>query len=249
MNLCDLSFCRLCVSDFRRDGLLRCLWTTSKTMTLLTADEVHLWLVDLDSVEPIEACGSVLSEEEQARSATFRFDHDRQHFMTRRAILRRLVGEYRGIAPAKIEFRNDPHGKPQVETRGGRTLQFNLSSTDRWAMYAFALDRRVGIDVEKVRPSVDWEEIASRFFHVHELAAIRQVAEKLRSREFFSYWTMKEAFMKGSGTGLDRSLLQSDLTSVVRDGRKEFIDPDDVKWLCTPIALDSELSAALVLEA
>jgi len=249
MNLCDLSFCRLCVRDFRRDAPLRCLWKTCKTMTFLTADKVHLWLVDLDSVEPIEACRSVLSEEEQARAATFRFDHDREHFITRRAILRRLVGEYRGIAPAKIEFRNDPHGKPHVGTREGCTLQFNLTSTDRWAMYAFALDRRVGIDVEKVRPSVDWEEIASRFFHMNELAAIRQVAEKLRSAEFFSYWTMKEAFIKARGTGLDRSLLQSDLTSVVRDGRKEFIDSDDAKWFCTPIALDSDLKAALVLEA
>jgi 4'-phosphopantetheinyl transferase len=218
-------------------------------MTLLTADEVHLWLADLGSVEPIEACRSVLSEEEQARAATFRFDHDRQHFITRRAILRRLVGNYHGIAPARIEFRNDVHGKPQLGTRGGRTLQFNLSSTERWAMYAFALDRRVGIDVERARSSVDWEEIASQFFHMTELAAIRQVAEKLRYQEFLSYWTMKEAIMKARGTGLDRALLQTDITSVVRDGRKEFIDSDDVKWLCTPIALDSDLKAALASEA
>ena len=66
-----------------------------ETQITLPADEVHLWRVDLANVAKGEQkWEQILSADERARAARFRFSRDRQYFTATRALLRTILGGY-----------------------------------------------------------------------------------------------------------------------------------------------------------
>src|SRR5271165_1126672 len=117
---------------------------------------VHLWVWRL-MVAPGDA--ALLSEDERARAGRFHFDRDRDRFVSGRARLRRILGEYRREPPARLRFRYAPGGKPSLADRG---VRFNLSHSDYLAALAVAADFEVVIDIERLRPVT--EDVAGRFF-------------------------------------------------------------------------------------
>ena len=250
MNLSELSFCQISLSDFRSDGPIQCAWRKRPAGSVLRDDDVHLWLanVDLEGWRP-DALQRVLSDEEKARAARFHFERDRNRYITRRALLRQLVGEYLQQAPGEIRFTENPFGKPELAGEVVGALQFNLSTSGEWAMYGFTRRRRNGIDIEKIRQGFNWEEIAGRFFHPREAGFIGESPEADRVDKFFTYWTLKEAFVKAHGVGLQRPLVEFDFTLLVREGRKEFTDADGSKWLCAALRPGAGLVAGLVVES
>ncbi len=80
-------------------------------------------------------------------------------------------------------------------------MSFNLSHSDGWALLAFTRDRRIGVDVERVRPLSD-RGIARRFFAPGETAALEASPPDERPSAFFACWTRKEAVAKAVGRGL-----------------------------------------------
>jgi 4'-phosphopantetheinyl transferase len=85
---------------------------------------------------------------------------------------------------------------------------FNVSHSDELALFAVASDREVGIDVERVRPVTDPEQIADHFFSAPERTALRAVPPDRRLEAFFDCWTRKEAYVKARGDGLAHPLDQ-----------------------------------------
>jgi 4'-phosphopantetheinyl transferase len=63
----------------------------------------------------------------------------------------------------------------------------------------------VGVDVEASNRRVDFS-IADRFFAPEEARVVKSMAPDERSRIFFRFWTLKEAFIKATGEGLSRPL-------------------------------------------
>jgi 4'-phosphopantetheinyl transferase len=160
--------------------------------------EVHLWQEALDRrEEELERLREALSEEELRRAGRYHFERDRVRFVAGRGLLRRLLGRYLGVAPARVEIRTGPHGKPAVEG-----LRFNLAHSGGLALYAFSRERELGVDLEQIRPVRDAEAIAERLFTAEENAMLRELAEPERLEAFFRLWTRKEACMKAAGTGL-----------------------------------------------
>jgi 4'-phosphopantetheinyl transferase len=93
------------------------------------------------------------------------------------------------------------HGKPYLSGRSD--LDFSLSHSGGLALIAVARGRRVGADVERVRPRTDVLAIARGSLSARE----RQTIECLRTDEarraaFFRCWTRKEAYLKARGVGL-----------------------------------------------
>ena len=66
----------------------------------LPVGTVHLWELDLDHF----LFSDVLSEDERARAAKFRFDHDRKRFTSGRSALRLLLGGYLKRDPEKMRI-------------------------------------------------------------------------------------------------------------------------------------------------
>jgi 4'-phosphopantetheinyl transferase len=91
-------------------------------------------------------------------------------------------------------------------------LNFNLSHSAGLALYAFARDQEVGVDVERVRFDIEHEQIAERFFSPYERSVLRSLPAEEKAETFFACWTRKEAFIKAHGEGLSLPLDQFDVS-------------------------------------
>lgn len=249
-NLSSLSFCHVPMPRLREDVPPHFGWSQCPPNPVLGADDIHLWLGDSDdAIWQPAARQDVLSAEEKAEAARFRFDRDRNRFIVRHALLREIIARYLSKTPAEIQFTANAHGKPELTGGAGVDgLQFNLSTSGPMVLYAFTWGRRIGIDVEQVRREVNWMEIAAEFFHPEEVRCLRESPEAGREELFFSYWTIKEAFIKARGLGLQRPLLETDFTAVVRQGRGVLADADGLAWLCVSLKPGNHLVGALVVQ-
>lgn len=166
---------------------------------------IHLWRVDLaGTAEPVETLAALLSEDEQERAGRYHFERDRRRFIVARGTLRNLLGRYLQQDPRTVQFRYGSRGKPSLLLRASETeLCFNLSHSQELALYAFAWDRAVGIDVEYMRPLSDLEQLSQRFFCPAEHRILLSCPPHRRVELFFRYWTAKEACLKALGEGLN----------------------------------------------
>lgn len=185
-------------------------WESPPLRPLLGAEEVHVWCVPLDPPEEeVRRCAALLSPDEQARAARFRFEKHRREFTVGRGMLRTLLGRYLDADPRRLEFGYGPHGKPVLASGG---LRFNLSHSGSLALYAVARERELGVDIEEHRPLDDAEQIAERFFSRAENEAFRALPPELRNEAFFLCWTRKEAYIKAIGEGLSLPLHEFDVS-------------------------------------
>lgn len=120
-----------------------------------------------------------------------------------RAGLRVILSHYLKTNPGKIQFSYSAYGKPSLAgDHSASELQFNVGHSHEVAIYAFSLQRQLGIDIEHIRPEVSGNEIAERFFATEEAAVLREVPPNHRMEAFFNCWTRKEAYIKARGEGL-----------------------------------------------
>jgi 4'-phosphopantetheinyl transferase len=175
---------------------------------VLALHDVHVWLASLDEhASHRDELWQVLSPEERRRAARFVREVDRIRFGVGRGILRTMLGRYLDMQPEDIELRSTALGKPEVATDPGEgTIQFNLSHSGGEAAYAFTRGRRVGIDLEAMRPLSDLDGMVRQVLTAKEQHEYYQLASALRLRAFYNCWTQKEALTKATGEGLSRSL-------------------------------------------
>jgi 4'-phosphopantetheinyl transferase len=165
--------------------------------------EVDLWRVDLDAASPdaLRQLRSTLSSDEESRAQRFCFERDRWRFVVARGMLRQLVASYLDCAPTDVFFRYGANGKPELAFPAA-PIHFNVSHSERLAVYAFTREAPVGIDVEKIRDLPDWASIAATCFRHNEVEAMHHQPELVRRLEFFRAWTRQEALLKAAGVGL-----------------------------------------------
>lgn len=171
----------------------------------LSPKEIHVWRADLypmSSLGVVAQNVEVLSAEERARAASFRFEKDRRHFVAARATLRFILAEYLDAPPAELGFSYGTRGKPALRLTTEATLHFSVAHSADLAMYAISADYPVGIDVELVRDISDREGIADRFLSSEERQWLEGFPGERRTEMFFRIWTCKEALLKATGEGL-----------------------------------------------
>jgi phosphopantetheinyl transferase len=125
------------------------------------------------------------------------------------------------LLPADVEIRNDDLGRPVA---GGRWLAevpaapvVSLAHTRGTAVALAALDGRVGIDVEFLRPREQgFAEVA---FAPSERALLAALPAERAEEWTLRCWCAKEAVGKALGTGLTRGPQGLAVTAVDEDGR------------------------------
>lgn len=178
-------------------------WLPTPEKLSIAHSEVHIWRTDLDKPLPqVQQLRQTLSPDEQTRADRFRFDRDRQHFIAGRGILRQILSRYLAIQPSELQFTYSKRGKPSLVTdESNLQIQFNLSHSHGLALYAIASDRKIGIDLEYIRP-IEVQNLAKRFFCPGEYQALTQLPTEQQHRAFFHAWTCKEAYLKATGEGI-----------------------------------------------
>lgn len=110
-------------------------------------------------------------------------------------ICRKAVSEFCGIPANKIEFAVSEHGKPYAK---GLDVHFSISHSGDYAVCAVS-DKEIGADIEKIR-NIN-PEASKRFACENEKIYINSHADG-----FFEIWTLKEAYFKCIGTGLNADI-------------------------------------------
>jgi 4'-phosphopantetheinyl transferase len=215
----------------------------------LGVNEVHVWraFLELDPQE-FDRLQVTLSPDELARAARFRFSRDRQHFIAARGILRDILSRYLARPAAELGFSYSSFGKPKLAPDCSATgLRFNLSHSDRIALYGVAIEREVGIDVERMEPKFAEDGIAEKFFSRNEVARLRSLPTSARLHGFFNCWTRKEAYVKARGEGLNIPL-ESFEVSLAPDEQAAFLSKGESGWSLQALTLDPDYAAAIAVE-
>jgi 4'-phosphopantetheinyl transferase len=175
--------------------------------------EAHIWIADLAALDAQAVhLAPILSAEERSNAERMRFARHRHERVLSRALLRLLAGAYCGAPPQSLDIHSSASGKPALRGRvqGARALHFNVSHSGDYALYAFA-EHEIGVDIERIDPSLDVQAIARQVFSREEIAALDATAERARHL-FHVFWTAKEACVKTTGVGLSEALVDIDLS-------------------------------------
>jgi phosphopantetheine--protein transferase-like protein len=140
------------------------------------SDEVKIWTVPLDGPDPT-------ARRVQAR-----------------AELHRVLGGCLGIAAETVRFDEHRGGKPRLP---GDELEFNLTHSGAWAMFAISVAAPVGIDLERPRTFTSPERLTrlvERLCSPAERDAINQARDPADA--LLRLWVRKEAVVKATGQGV-----------------------------------------------
>ncbi|TXI47624.1 MAG: 4'-phosphopantetheinyl transferase superfamily protein [Lysobacter sp.] len=151
------------------------------------------------------------------------------------ARVRAWLSEALGRAESEIALTRDARGRPHLapidgESMGnGGEIDVNWSHSGDWLLAAYAVDARVGVDIEWLRPRTTALALARRFFAPEETEALARFADApaMLERQFVRLWCAKEAVLKAHGHGLSFGLekLRFALDDPRDDGRDD--DHDD----------------------
>jgi 4'-phosphopantetheinyl transferase len=186
---------------------LNCPWPAAPAHPILAEDEVHVWCAALD--QPAAEYAPLLSADEQARAARFRFERERRRFTVGRGLLRLILERYLNFPAKKFQFEVGISGKPALTSDFlPQALSFNLAHSGELILYAIARNLQLGIDLEEIHPIPEVTQIAEQFFSPLERAELATLPPERKMEAFFSGWTRKEAYLKARGEGLDYPLDQ-----------------------------------------
>ncbi len=196
-------------------------WNLPPDKIELLTEDVHVWSASLDvQEEEMQSLLRILDFEERARANRFYFERDRSRFIVCHAYLRTILAYYLDIEPERLEFNYTPKGKPYLVQRfRGKELQFNLSHSHEFALYAVTINRQVGVDLEYIYLFAETDALTDRILTKRERAEWHKSTGNERIWSLFRYWTCKEAFVKATGEGLTMPLNRIHISLVPDEAR------------------------------
>jgi len=161
---------------------------------LPSSQEVHLWHIPHDQLLLPEL---PLSNSEVERAQSYRFEKDQRRYLVTQTRKREILGGYLDIQPAELVFTQTPTGRPEVEG-----LFFSISHTAGRSVLAVSTAGPLGIDLEKVTPRTDLDELAEYILTKEEKEHYLALPAQEHLTAFYKVWTAKEAYLKALSTGL-----------------------------------------------
>lgn len=120
---------------------------------------------------------------------------DRERSLGGEMLARTLLARELRCLPSQVPICREAHGKPVLE--GVSTLFFSVSHSGDYAVCAVS-GKPVGIDIE--RPRAYRPKVAQRVCSAEELELLARGDDP--ARLFCRLWTLKESYVKLTGTGI-----------------------------------------------
>ncbi|MDD2468815.1 MAG: 4'-phosphopantetheinyl transferase superfamily protein [Desulfobulbus sp.] len=207
-------------------------------MKSLQPGQVHVWLLNSTQVNDVGLLARyehLLSSDEREHRQKFYFEKDRRRYLCTRALERFVLSEYTHVPPEQWHFERNAYWKPEISRSRHPEippLRFNLSHTDGYIACALTLENDIGVDIEQTKRQTDVMGIAAHYFSEDEIKDLRTCSPEQQQRKFFEFWTLKEAYMKARGMGLQIPL---DAVTFSRNGGQVHISfspacPDVPEW-------------------
>lgn len=113
-------------------------------------------------------------------------------------LVRSLLFRFFHLFPGEYVLEKGEHGKPRLS--GVRIpVFFNLSHSGDYIVCVIS-DKEIGVDIQKIGNAR--LAVARRFFHPEEIRRLETMKAESLDDLFFTYWSVKESFLKYTGTGL-----------------------------------------------
>jgi 4'-phosphopantetheinyl transferase len=170
---------------------------------LLLPNTTHLFFVSRYVKLPTSAT-AILTPDEVAAAARFRFSADRDRYLLGRYARRAITFSYTKSNPANLRFQTNEFGKPYL--LNGGDLAFNVAHAGDYVVLAVTRGGEIGVDLEPLRAIQDRDGMAALVFSAVEQRHI-QGADNPDSA-FLDHWTAKEALIKGIGQGMSYPVAQ-----------------------------------------
>ncbi len=213
----------------------------------LSTDGVEVWQAEFGLFcENLDQFEQILSPDEQQRAKRYRQKQDQVRFIGARGVLRRILAGYLGVSPSEVEFSYSERGKPFLKTNS-TGIEFNVSHSEDQALFAIAFNRRVGIDVEYIRP-IEVLSLAKRFFRESEYWVLSALQDQKQLRAFFQLWTAKEAYVKATGEGLAGLEAVEISLSELESAESLEIHNTGCDWLLQSLDVGEDYCAAIAVE-
>ncbi len=219
--------------------------------TAFKAEDVHIWHVCLDQHSSyVNSLFQTLSPDERQKAESYRFEDDRNCFVVARGTLRKILGEYLNSDLNQICFSYSRYGKPSLNL-ARNPIRFNVTHSRGIALFAVALGREVGIDLEFIDKTFPIVKTAKQVFSPTKCTELQNLEPDLQAAAFFQSWTLKEAYLKAIGTGFSNpGLYYTDLAIPAESdfSRRTAVFENRRGWTFANLAVDSNYKAALAVE-
>ena len=192
-----------------------CEWPLPPTNPYLFQNDVHIWCICMNQFDNhVEPMTSILSPIELQRAERFRYPHHRRRYIVFHGLLRKLLADYTKIESDKIIFRYNQYGKPFLSKRTcEEKIRFNISHSNEYALFAFAYEREIGVDIQQIYEIADMDKVAEQIFSPNEITFLQLLSNSEKKEAFFQLWTRKEAYIKATGLGFSAELVSIDISS------------------------------------
>jgi len=166
----------------------------------------NIYITDFDYKELIKYKIEYLNQEERDKANSFYHPIDKKNYQLSHIYLREILSQnYPEVSPDRWIFKYNRYGKPCIANKEYSHIKFNISHTNtHFAM--IISDRECGIDIEKNKIQID--------NNILNLILTQRERELKRDKRisFYTFWTLKEAYLKAIGKGF-------------------FVSPHDIEFL------------------
>lgn len=173
-------------------------------MAFAEGNQVRIHAFDPDAMDPV--CSGrlfdLLDEGERERLHRFRHEPSARQFLAAHGLLRLVLAQRLGCAPADCRFLRAPAGKPFLDpARHPGGPPFSLTHTGSLVAVAVG-PPELGLDAERLDPRLDAAVLVKEILAGPELAGWRSLPADQQLRGCYRLWALKEAVLKGTGLGL-----------------------------------------------
>jgi 4'-phosphopantetheinyl transferase len=206
---------------------------------LLPQNQVHLWLLfeNESNVHPSSTSSlrEILSADELEAADRFHRSSDRRRYIAAHALIRLALSNYFPVPATDWRFSRDRNQKPIIiAPKEFAAVQFSISHTEGLIACLITRVPEAAVDVERIKPDLELDSVAETVLSACELEWLDKFSRQERIARFFDIWTLKEAYGKARGVGLNlplkaiRFAIDSENSVSARFGRE--IQDDAARW-------------------
>jgi len=148
---------------------------------------------------------NVLSEFEILKASKYNKEIDRKRYIVSKYFLRILLSKFLSTEPDELKFGQTANKKPSING-----IEFNVTHSHDYVVIAVS-QASVGIDLEFINPSFDFNPLLANCFHPEEISYMDERGNTVS--DFYTLWTRKESLLKATGEGLIDELDQLNCTN------------------------------------
>lgn len=229
-------------------------WLDTNQPSTIDSGEVHIFCVSMNQPgSRLQEFFQALSSNEVKKKDRFHFVKDRDRYVIRHGVLRKILGSYLDVPACSVDIEYTEYGKPIIMGNNDDSwLQFNLTSSRDLALIAVTRMNPIGVDLEYMIDDFPYMDIALKYFSSGEMRQLYALPEESHKRAFFDGWARKEAYVKARGEGLSIPLDRFEV-SICPGDRAELLHHDDdlhesFRWSLQAIDLGDHYAAAFAVE-